>query len=85
MALYASDEWQIAPGFRIDGGARFEQVIARGAQENSRSINLGNPLTLADDRALTSNGVFVPYSRTFVGWPLGTDWRFVERAGMFAR
>lgn len=86
-AIYASDEWQIAPGLRIDGGVRFEQVKARGAQENSRTVNLGNPVTLADDSVLTGNGVFVPYNRKFdrVGWTLGADWQFADRAGVFAR
>ena len=87
VALYASDEWQIAPGFRIDGGVRFEKIATRGAQEGSRTVNLGSAATLADDQVLTGNGVFVPYSRNFdrVGWTLGADWQFADKAGIFAR
>lgn len=87
FALYASDEWQIAPGFRIDGGVRWEKVSAAGAQENSRTVNLGNAATLADDSVLTGSGVFVPYSRAFdrLGWTLGTNWQFMDDAGLFAR
>jgi outer membrane receptor protein involved in Fe transport len=87
VALYASDEWQPIDGLRIDGGARWEKVSASGAQENSRSVNLGNAATLADDNVLTGSGVFVPYSRTFdrVGWTLGANWQFDRRAGAFAR
>ena len=87
VALYASDEWQIAPSFRIDGGVRWEKVSTSGAQENSRAVNLGNAATLADDNVLTGGGVFVPFSRNFdrVGWTLGADWQFDRHAGVFAR
>lgn len=87
VALYASDEWQLAPSFRIDGGLRYEKVSTSGAQENSRTVNLGNPATLADDSVLTGNGVFVPYDRQFdrVGWTLGANWQFDRDAGLFAR
>jgi catecholate siderophore receptor len=87
MALYASDEWQITPGLRIDGGVRWEKIATSGAQENSRTVNLGNAATLADDNVLTGSGVFVPYKRHFdrVGWTLGANWQFDSRAGAFAR
>jgi catecholate siderophore receptor len=87
FAIYASDEWQITPQLRIDGGLRWEQVTTRGAQEGSRTVNLGNAATLADNSVLTGNGVFTPFSRKFdrLGWTLGADWQFAERAGVFAR
>ncbi|WP_423601920.1 TonB-dependent receptor [Sphingomonas sp. MS122] len=87
FAIYASDEWQITPQLRIDGGLRYEEVTTRGAQEGSRTVNLGNAATLADDSVLTGNGVFTPFSRKFdrLGWTLGADWQFAERAGVFAR
>lgn len=87
FAIYASDEWQITPAFRVDGGLRWEQVTTRGAQEGSRTVNLGNAATLADDSVLTGNGVFTPFSRKFerLGWTLGADWQFAGRAGVFAR
>lgn len=87
FAVYASDEWQITPQLRIDGGLRYEEVTTRGAQEGSRTVNLGNAATLADDQVLTGNGVYTPFSRKFdrLGWTLGADWQFAERAGVFAR
>lgn len=87
FAMYASDEWQITPQLRIDGGLRWEQVTTRGAQEGSRTVNLGNAATLADDSVLTGNGVFTPFSRKFdrLGWTLGADWQFADTAGVFAR
>ncbi|HEY0624899.1 TonB-dependent receptor [Sphingomonas sp.] len=87
FAVYASDEWQITPALRIDGGLRYEEVTTRGAQEGSRTVNLGNAATLADDSVLTGNGVFTPFDRKFdkLGWTLGADWKFMDNAGVFAR
>jgi len=87
FAIYASDEWQITPALRIDGGLRYEEVTTRGAQEGSRTVNLGNAAILADDSVLTGNGVFTPFDRKFdkLGWTLGADWKFMDNAGVFAR
>lgn len=87
IAVYASDEWQVAPAFRIDGGIRYEHVSTNGAQEGPRTVNLGDPATLADDRVMTGDGVFTPFDRDFdrVGFTLGADWQFADRAGAFAR
>lgn len=87
FALYASDEWQITDQFRIDGGVRWEKVKTEGSQEGSRTVNLGDATTLADDQVLTGNGVFTPFDRSFdkLGWTLGADWQFMPNAGAFAR
>ncbi|WP_066810563.1 TonB-dependent receptor [Sphingomonas asaccharolytica] len=87
FALYGSDEWQITPQLRLDGGIRWEKVTAKGAQEGQKTVNLGDPTTLADDQVLTGNGVFTPYDRTFdhVGFTIGADWQFSHSAGVFAR
>ncbi|MGK6321302.1 TonB-dependent receptor [Sphingomonas sp. DT-204] len=87
FALYASDEWQITPQFRIDGGVRWEKVNTKGSQEGQISVNLGDPTTLADNDVLTGNGVFTPFDRNFdrVGWTLGADWQFARTMGVFAR
>ncbi len=86
-AIYASDEWQILPAFRIDGGVRYEHVATTGAQEGSRTVNLGDPTTLADNNVLAGNGVFNPFDRRFhrLGWTMGLDWQFAKEAGAFAR
>jgi outer membrane receptor protein involved in Fe transport len=87
IAVYASDEWQVTPQLRIDGGIRYESVTAKGSQENSKTVNLGDATTLADDNVLTGSGVFVPFDRHFdhVGYTIGADWQFSRSAGVFAR
>ncbi len=86
-AIYASDEWQVAPGFRIDGGVRYEKVSTDGAQEGTRTVNLGDATTLADNTVLTGNGVFTAYDRKYdrLGVTIGADWQFADTAGAFAR
>ena len=87
IAFYASDEWQITPHFRLDGGVRWEQVKTNGAQEGSKTVNLGDATTLADDQVLTGSGIFTPYDKTFdhVGFTIGADWQFSHDGGVFAR
>lgn len=87
FALYAADEWQVTPQLRIDGGVRWETVKTRGAQEGSKTVNLGNAATLADNSVLTGNGIFTPFDQKFdkVGYTIGADWQFAPRAGVFAR
>ncbi len=86
-AAYVSDEWQIVPAFRIDGGVRYEHVSTDGAQEGTATVDLGDPTTLADNTVLTGSGVFTPYDRDFhrFGGTIGVDWQFAEAAGAFAR
>lgn len=86
-AVYAADEWQVTPRLRIDGGLRWETVATRGAEEGSRTVNLGDPATLADDNVLTGNGNFTAFDREFdrLGYTIGADWQFQDRAGLFAR
>jgi len=87
FALYASDEWQITRQLRLDGGIRWESVSTKGAQEGTKTVDLGDPTTLADDQVLTGNGLFTPFDKSFdhVGFTLGLDWQFSHQAGMFAR
>ncbi len=87
IALYASDEWQITPTLRFDGGIRWEQMKATGAQEGQKTVNLGDPTTLADDNVLTGSGVFTNFDRKFdsIGYTAGLDWQFARIGGVFAR
>lgn len=86
-ALYASDEWELTPQLRIDGGLRYEWIDTDGAQEGTATVNLGDPATQADDMVLTGDGVFTPFDRSFkkLGWTLGANWQFSDDAGAFAR
>jgi len=87
LALYASDEWQITPQLRIDGGIRWERMKANGAQEGQKTVDLGDPTTLADNQVLTGNGVYTNFDRSFndVGYTAGIDWQFAPIGGVFAR
>lgn len=86
-AIYAADEWELTSTLRIDGSLRYEKVTTDGAQENSATINLGDPSTLADNNVLAGNGVFVPFDRDFdrLGGTIGVNWQFSPNAGVFAR
>lgn len=87
FAFYASDEWQVTRQLRIDGGLRYEHVSTTGSSEGSKTVDLGDPSTLADNSALVGNGVFTPFDRSFhhLGWTIGADWQFTPKAGVFAR
>ncbi|PTQ12865.1 cyclic nucleotide-binding protein [Sphingomonas oleivorans] len=87
FAVYASDEWQVTDQLRIDGGLRYEKVKTEGRSEGSRSVNLGDPSTLADNNVLTGSGVTKSFDRKFdqFGWTIGANWQFSPRAGVFAR
>lgn len=87
FALYASDEWQLTPTLRIDGGVRYERIETDGEQEGSTSVDLGDAATLADNNVLTGNGVLTGFDRNFdqFGFTIGADWQFASVAGAFAR
>jgi outer membrane receptor protein involved in Fe transport len=87
FALYAADEWQVTRKLRIDGGLRWEKVNTDGEQEGSKTVNLGDPTTLADNNVLTGNAVFTPFDRDFekISYTVGANWQFRHDAGLFAR
>lgn len=83
-AFYLADEWQVTDKFRIDAGARWEEVNAEGWMEIRKQVNLG---TFPNSQMLTGSGRFVSYDETFdkTGWTVGANWQFTERSGVFAR
>lgn len=85
-ALYLSDEWSINDQWRIDLGARYEQVDVEGSVERFAGRNLGLP-GIADDNVLTGTGVFDRFDTDFddFGWTAGVNWQFLESMGVFAR
>lgn len=87
LALYLADEWKIASRWRIDLGARWERTRIGGGMEESTTIDLGDPTTLADDAVLTGTGVIAPIRRRFSGfnWTIGTNFNPTPDTGMFAR
>lgn len=86
-AFYLSDEWQVTPNLRIDGGLRHERTSIAGAVEGKRTVNLGDPATIADDAITTGTGAFTPIERDFDGtsWTIGANWQFNDDFGIFGR
>ncbi|GAA0337580.1 TonB-dependent receptor [Sphingomonas oligophenolica] len=83
-ALYLSDEWQITPRLRVDGGVRWETMRARGTVALKKTVNLGTPATSS---IITGSGVYANYDNDFshATWTLGLDYQFSGHAGLFAR
>jgi len=83
-ALYVSDEWQITPKFRIDGGLRWEYTQTDGVVEQSKTVNLG---TYATSQITTGNGVWQGYNHHFdyTTWTLGADYQLSDNMGLFGR
>ena len=83
-ALYVSDEWQITPALRIDGGVRWEYAQTDGVVEQSKTVNLG---TYATSQITTGNGVWQGYNHhfDFTTWTLGADYQLSDNMGLFGR
>lgn len=84
-AVYLSDEWQVTPELRIDGGLRYEHVNVQGYTEGKATVDIGG--SPAATQVLTGNGQFTHYDQSFdkTGWTLGANWQFSPRQGVFAR
>ena len=83
-AVYLADEWQVTDEFRLDLGARWEKVNAKGWVEKRKQVNLG---TLATSQIWTGTGQYAFYDNDFdkIGWTAGGNWQFSPESGVFAR
>lgn len=83
-ALYVSDEWQVTPKLRLDGGVRWETMHARGSVGLKKTVNLGQPATSS---ILTGSGIFANYDTKFdhPTWTVGANYQLDRKAGIFAR
>jgi catecholate siderophore receptor len=83
-ALYVSDEWQLTPALRIDGGLRWEHAQTDGVVEQSTTVNLG---TYATSQITTGNGLWQGYNHQFnyTTWTLGADYQLSDNMGLFGR
>ncbi|NDG54492.1 MAG: hypothetical protein EBX56_00735 [Betaproteobacteria bacterium] len=54
---------------------------------NKKTVDLGDPTTLADNQVLTGTGQTTPVDRSFndVGWTLGANYQLNPGSGYFAR
>lgn len=86
-ALYASDEWRITDKLRVDLGARWERIELSGRNERSATVSLNQSPTLADDQAISGNGIFDPLDRDFDGMAgtIAVNYQFQPDIGVFAR
>lgn len=86
-ALYVSDEWQVTPALRLDGGVRREWLSLMGAAVPTAPRNLGDPATLADDAVRSDAGPWRPFdlTRSATAVSLGADWRLGPDLGLFGR
>lgn len=87
IALYAADEWSITDQLRIDVGARWEKLSFNGRVEGTRTVNLGDATTTADDQVITGTGAFAPFDRSFdeFGFTGGINFQPTPDFGVFAR
>jgi len=83
-ALYVSDEWQITPALRIDGGVRWEYAQTDGVVEQSKTVNLGSYST---SQITWGNGEWLGYNHHFdyTTWTLGADYQLSDNMGLFGR
>jgi len=83
-ALYVSDEWQITPAFRLDGGVRWEHAQTDGVVEQSKTVNLG---TYATSQITWGNGIWQGYNHQFnyTTWTLGANYQLSDNMGLFGR
>lgn len=87
VAFYVSDEWTISDQLRLDAGARWEKLSFNGRVEGTRTVNLGDASTRADDQVLTGNGTFASFDRSFddFGFTAGLNYQPRRDLGLFAR
>ncbi len=87
LAFYAGDEWQVTDALRIDFAARWEQTNISGLVANKRTVDLGDPTTLADNQVTTGTGTYTAIDRRYDdwGWTLGVNYQFSDYMGVFAR
>ena len=89
VALYAVDEFQFSPEFRVDGGIRWQRHSVDGTLENnSFGVDTdNNPATLFNNGTAVLNGTFssIRYRGEEFSWTAGANYEFTPDVGLFAR
>lgn len=87
QAVYFGDEIQVSKQLRVDVGARWEKTKIKGSVMGKKTIDLGDPTTLADNQVITGTGQTIAVDRSFndVGWTIGANYQLSNLHGYFAR
>ncbi|WP_191864820.1 TonB-dependent receptor [Sphingomonas sp. gentR] len=87
IALYAADEWQLSPRWRLDWGLRHERAALSATVERPMVMDGGDPTTLADDRIAVGSGLSDARAKRIArtAATLAVHWRASDRLGAFAR
>lgn len=88
LAAYASDEWRIAPGWRVDAGLRHEWEVLRGTVGIARTLDLSTPAGIANRAAQIDSGQSAAYADSFAATnaTIALHWQArPEQLGLFAR
>jgi outer membrane receptor protein involved in Fe transport len=84
---FITDEWQVSEAFRLDMGFRYEFHEREGQREGTRTMNLGNETTLADNRYVYGNGIYNQYGYDYHEWALsvGANYSLSNNMAFFGR
>ncbi|TRO89942.1 hypothetical protein FKB34_14505 [Glycocaulis profundi] len=87
LAVYASDEWTLRQGTRIDAGFRYEQSRIDGAVEETQVADAGEPSAPWQAESITGTGRWQPFTSqsSRLGWTVGLDQALSDRSGVFVR
>jgi len=87
QAFYLSDSWRLDQHWRIDAGARYQWVRKAGSVAETKTVDLGDGATLADDAVAVFTGVAddYRYRASDWAWTLGLDYRVNAELGFFGR
>ncbi|MFA5968145.1 MAG: TonB-dependent receptor [Sphingomonas sp.] len=90
-AFYATDEFEITPKLKVDGGIRWQGHEVDGTLENNGTTGAngtdGNANTLYDNNSAVLDGTFrtIHYYGDKVSWTVGGNYAFTPKLGLFLR
>lgn len=86
-ALYLSDEWALAPRWRVDWGVRHERGALDGRIERAAIVDGGDRTTLADDALAMPSGDRLPrrLEPSGIAATLALQWQAGTRVSLFTR
>lgn len=86
FAVYASDEWQITDGLRVDLGVRYDDQDTEGHISEGVSVDLdGNPATLYDNATSQAGSARRRIDESFdaTGFSVGFNYEFTDQHALF--